>query len=281
MSAWTPDSLRPPTLEDGPFYASDFGLVGAADAYTGPLPVRTEYFVVIAEKVPLLDDELVRLCRSHPDEGLAALADALRATVKGHIGRGRPKKIETGRSSFHFTPVTTKAFEAAVAKYPGLREDLRHLCDALPGGVLGALSDALRVTVKGRVGRGRRTLAGLGGVPAPVRAAVQSRKLRGLPDAQIACEIEHMLPPGQATNAPMAKSSLRKRAQRIVAAISFSRSGLRISHALALSFWAIGRAGRQLEAAIRRGVLTEEEAIRRLEERNSRFMSRAVGRARA
>lgn len=283
MSTWTLDSLAPPDPEDHIGYSTGHNFLAAADACTLPLPVRTGHFTNQSAKTPTLDDELVRLCRSHQDEWLAVLADALRATVKGRVGRGRPKGSETVRSGIRFDPVTTKSFESAVRKHPVLREELKHLCEALPGEALAALAGALRASVKGRVRRGRHRLDGIGGlIPAPIRLAVQIRKRHGVPDHWIARAIEHMLPRGQAANAPGADSSLRKRAQRIVAAVPLSaRGGVRLSFGLALELWALTRARRQLEAAMRRDVLTPEEAEHRYEERKARFMSRALGRARA
>ena len=62
---WTVNSLRPPTLADGPFPASDFNHAVAADV-TAHLPSKTTpYFDDIARRYPTfpLQAELNRLCR--------------------------------------------------------------------------------------------------------------------------------------------------------------------------------------------------------------------------
>ncbi len=205
MPDWTPASLRPPRPEDGPFSFFDFNIIVAADA------------------------------NSHPP------------------------------------PRTTKSFDNAVRKYPSLQNELQQLCNSYSDEALAALADALRETIKGRVGRGRARLQAGHPPPANIRAEVQVRRLQGKSESEIARSIEPLLPPGQS------KDALRKRAMRVVAQVperTRETTG-RLSYNLALTLWAVKRAERQLKAAVRRGVLSEEEAEQRLEGRKSRFLSRA------
>ncbi len=277
MPDWTPDSLRPPRPEDAPFYAIDFGMVIAGDGVVHPMPKTTAHFDNVARSDPTLPlrDELERLCRTYNEEVLAALANALRATVVGMVRRGRPRRGSARSpagttSAFRLSPVTTQDFDNADRKYPALalHDELQGLCRTLPSTALAALADALRATVAGSTRRGRRRLQGMGGPPALVRAAVQARRRRGLSDNQIAREIEHLFPRGQSDEAR------RVRVRREVRKVPLSAStGVQVSHQLALAWWASFRAERQLVAAIRRGCLTEEEAAQRIEERKSRFMS--------
>jgi hypothetical protein len=102
---------------------------------------------------------------------------------------------------------------------------------------------------------------------------VQARRLQGQSETEVIQAVTEMLPAGAS------RAARRRRAQRAVRQIeppSRSTTGPRIGYAVALGIWAAQRAQRQLEAAVRRGVLTEEEAAQRSPGRISRFMSRAT-----
>lgn len=279
---WTVNSLQPPTLADGPFPVSDFNNAIAADV-TAHLPSKTTpYFDDIARRHPTfpLQAELDRLCRAFNQEVLSAFANTLRFSAKGSVKRGRRKSsisapsAPQGDSQVRVCAASTKHFDAIVRKNPilPLRNELDRLCHTLPPEALSALGDALRETVKSFVKPGVNMLEGLGGPSAHIRIAVQTRRNRGVSDAQIVREIEHLLPLGQSP------SSQRKRAERVVGKIPRSTSsGPKYGLIVVQSFWAIERADRQLKAALKRGLLTEEEVEQRREERKSRFMSRASG----
>lgn len=277
---WTINSLRPPTPSDGPFYLRELGLGVAADVVSHLLPKTTTRFDNIARKYAALplQAELDRLCRAFDHEVLSALAGALRHSARRAVKRRRRKSpisahsAPQGDSQIRVYAAPTKHFDASARKNPTLplRDELEHLCRTLSREALLALGEALRETVAGHVKKGAMKLEGLGGSPARIRAAVQTRRNRGLSDAQIAREIEHLLPPGQ--SAP----SRRKRAQREVAGIPRpTGAGPALSFEQTYEQWAITRAARQLEAVLKRGLLTKEEAEQRLEARKSRFMSRA------
>ena len=279
---WTLNSLRPPTLADGPFPVSDFNNAVAADITAHLRSRTTPYFDDIARRYPTfpLQAELNHLCRAFNHEVLSALANTLRFSARGSVKRGRRKSpisahsAPQGDSQVRVCAAPTKHFDTAVRKNPilPLRNELDRLCHTLPPEAVSALGDALRETVRAFVKRGIDTLEGLGGPSAHIRVAVQTRRNRGVSDAQIVREIEHLLPLGQSA------SSRRKRAERVVDGIPRSiSSGPRFGIVVIQAFWAIARADRQLEAALKRGRLTEEEVEQRREERKSRFMSRAMG----
>jgi hypothetical protein len=254
----------------------------AGDGVVLPMPKTTVHFDNVARKFPTLPlrDELDRLCRTFHEEALSALGGALRQTVAGRVKRGRPSTKNSGHPDAEIggrgelRPATTKQFDLALRKYPALplRDELEQLCRFFPADALAALADALRLTVSGHMGRRRPRLEGLGGPPAHIRGAVQVRRQQGLSNVQIARQIADLLPQGLSADAR------RVRARREVANVPESASkGVQVSFAAALALWAEHRAVRQLNIAIRRGLLTLEQAERRLEERKSRFMSRAEG----
>ena len=119
MTRWTPDSLRPPTPGDAPFYAADFGIVVTGDGVVHPLPKITPYLGRIAREFPELPlhQELERLCQSFNEEALSALNGALRETVSGHVARGRRKRAGADNrargiaGAATLSPVTTKQFD--------------------------------------------------------------------------------------------------------------------------------------------------------------------------
>ncbi len=283
MTRWTPDSLRPPTPGDAPFYAADFGIVVTGDGVVHPLPKITPYLGRIAREFPELPllQELERLCQSFNEEALSALNGALRETVSGHVARGRRKRAGADNrargiaGAATLSPVTTKQFDNAALKFPDLplRDELGRLCGTFPTRALAALADALRATVAGHVKRRPPRLQGMDRAPSHIRAAVQAHRRKGMGDAQIAREIAHLLPRGQG------ETSRRKRALREVAKIKPPAGpGVDVSFPIALDWWADLRAERQLVAAVNRGLLSVAEAERRWEGRKSLFMSRAQGR---
>ena len=186
---WTVNSLRPPTLADGPFPASDFNHAVAADVTAHLLSKTTPYFDDIARRYPTfpLQAELNRLCRAFNHEVLSALANTLRFSARGSVKRGRRRpsisahSTPQGDSQVRVCAASTKQFDAAVRKNPilSLRNELDRLCRTLPPEALSALGDALRETVKGFVEPGTDTLEGLGGPSAHIRIAVQTRRNRG------------------------------------------------------------------------------------------------------
>ncbi len=284
MSNWTPDSLRPPTPEDAPFYAMDFGIVIAGDGVVHPLPKTTQHLdnaVRRFTELPLRE-ELSRLCSLFNEEALSAIANALRQTVAGHVKRQRPRSERSAHPAAEIAkpaelfPVPTQQFESAVKKYPELplRDELEQLCRNLPAEALSALGDALRQTVASQVKRGPPRIHGLSSPPAHIRAAVQARRRQGFSDVQIARDIEHLFPRVRAQSDSSRRTWARREVRKVPAS---SSKGVKVNLAVAIVSWATLRAERQLNVAVHRGLLTFEEAEQLRESRISRIKSRAEG----
>ena len=163
-------------------------------------------------------------------------------------------------------PKSTKQFDEVAKRTPALKDELARLCQTFRPEHLSALADALRASARGAIKRGPREKE----IPADIILEIKALLYQGVDPSEIARRVVPRIPSTSA-------AAGLKRAQREVKQWIGHKPGFRISHELALKWWACSEAKRQLTEEIDNGALSEAEAIERLEGRISEIMSRAFG----